>query len=77
MIDMGPWRISKDEILAIARRKGRFAVPRYLWRAESMARKCREMCRDGLLKRSRRLSSRDEVVYIPQKFVDNSFDDLI
>lgn len=65
MVDMTPWRIGKDEIMTIATRKGYFSVPRYIYRAEPLFRTCRKLVKDGRLKISRELSSRDECVYVP------------
>ncbi|CCG43214.1 hypothetical protein [Magnetospirillum molischianum] len=52
-VNMDPWRKNKDEIMAIALRKGWFSVPKYLWRAEGMAKKCRELVKEGKLRRRR------------------------
>jgi len=67
MVDMTPWRISKDRIMEIADRKGWFGVPKYLYRAEAMAKKCRELVKEGKLKRDRKKDDRDTVVYVPVK----------
>jgi hypothetical protein len=65
MVDMTPWRISKDCIMEIANRKGWFGVPRYLYRAEGMTKKCKELVKEGKLKRARKKDDRDTMVYVP------------
>ncbi|OYD80956.1 hypothetical protein CHT98_28580 (plasmid) [Azospirillum brasilense] len=64
-VNMAPWRLSEDEILAIARRKGRFEVPRYLWRADAMRTKCRQLCEAGALRRLRPRRVADTLVFVP------------
>ena len=67
-----PWLISKDEIMTIAVRKGWFGCPRYLYRAEKMGRKCRELVKEGRLVRAPRnhpQSSTDTIVYVPTNVV--------
>lgn len=74
MVDMTPWRISKEEIMEIASRKGLFSVPRYLYRAELMARRCQMLVKDGKLKRVRNHPQADSrtVIYVP---VNEKIDD--
>lgn len=66
-VNMEPWRKSKDEIMTIALRKGWFSVPRFLYRAESMDQKCRELVKEGKLKLDRRHREADvrTLVYVP------------
>lgn len=71
MVNMAPWLISKDEIMAIAIRKGWFSVPRYLYRAEKMALKVKALVKEGRLRRCNKLSSSKEVVYVPTEGVSD------
>ena len=63
-VNMKPWRISKDRILQIAKSKGRFEVPRFLYRAEAMRIKCSQMVKDGQLHRIRS-HDRRTLVFVP------------
>lgn len=69
MVDVTPWLIPKDRIMEIANAKGWFGVPRYKYRAETMARRCRELVNDGKLKRTCRHpeAGRDVIIYVPVK----------
>jgi len=66
-VNMTPWRKTKDEIIAIALRKGWFSVPRYLYRAEGLTKKCSELVKEGRLKRDPHHDQADSknVVYVP------------
>lgn len=58
-----PWRMTKERILEIARRKGAFRTS-MRWRDEPVDRKCRELVKEGKLALSEKWHKFDNREYV-------------